>query len=274
MRKWNTTFWAFCAPCLMALTFFFGYSAFSAGAAPDEDGADVATQSDNVEPAVTPKEDPSAQAEDGVSYHAVKKVKAAKKSAPAPRALVAQNDVKPAAPAAGNYAPASNIGNNGAVAAVPGAPVQIKPYRTFITLMRYNMKQNGEPSNPISNVRLDITFPNNMKLGLPESGQFWPIGNGQAQEINRTYEVPWAYIQNDEFKFQIQIVRKGSKYLPCNFDVVTLSQFNRSYVCHVDMAWQSNLKPEEQDDEGIQIRVFTDKNSEPKDVPNDAIALK
>jgi hypothetical protein len=158
----------------------------------------------------------------------------------------------------------------------PAVPKTIKPFRTFITLMRYTMENNGEPNNPISNVRIDVTFPNKSKLPLPDASQFWPIGNGQVQEINRTFEVPWAYIQNDGFKFDVQMVRKGTKFLPCQFDVVQLSQFNRSYVCHTDLNWQQSQKlaEENQDKEGIQVRIFTDLNSEPKEVPNDAIALK
>ncbi len=163
------------------------------------------------------------------------------------------------------------------VAAAP-APVIAKmdPYRTFVTIQRYNMDSNGEALKPISNVRLAITFPNGTKITLPEGGQYWPIGNGQAQEINRTFEIPWAYIQADGFKFTVQMERKGSEMLPCNFDIVQLSQFNRGYTCHTDLTWQQqqNMTPEQLDKEGVQVRVFTSKNSEPKEIPTDALALK
>ena len=99
------------------------------------------------------------------------------------------------------------------------------------------MDNNGEPSNPISNVRIEIKFPNGNKLQLPEGGQFWPIGNGQVQEINRTFELPWSYVRNKAVQeFEIQLYRKGSKMLPCEFDVAQLSQFNRAYICRTDTA--------------------------------------
>lgn len=161
---------------------------------------------------------------------------------------------------------------------VVNAPLrkEIKPYRTFITIQRYNMEQSGDTKNQISNVRIEITFPNKTKIQLPGGNQFWPIGNGQVQEINRTFELPYSYVQSDGFKFQIQMVRKGSDFLPCNFDVSQLSEFNRSYVCHTDLGWQTKEKiPEEQlDKEGIQVRVYTDLNSKPNEIPSDSLALK
>ena len=64
--------------------------------------------------------------------------------------------------------------------------------------------------------------------------------------------------------------------LPCDFEVTSLSQFNRSYVCHTDINWQTNQKiaADRIDKEGIQIRAFTDKNSQPKEIPQDTIALR
>ncbi len=175
-----------------------------------------------------------------------------------------------AAPVSNPVTTATN--NNG----INATPAKVDPYRTFVTIQRYTMDNNGETSRPISNVRISVIFPNGNKILLPEGGQWWPIGNGQAQEINRTYEVPWAYIQADGFKFTVQMERKGSEMLPCQFDVVQLSQFNRAYTCHTDLTWQQNQNtPADQlDKEGIQVRVFTSKNSEPKDIPTNALALK
>ncbi len=156
------------------------------------------------------------------------------------------------------------------------APIPAKPYRAFVTIQRYNMENNGEPGSPISNVRLEIAFPNGHKLQLPEGGQYWPIGNNQVQEINRTFEIPWAWIQNDGFMFTVKMVRKGSDLLPCQFEVTSLSQFNRGYTCHTDTAWQQNerISAEQMDREGIQVRVFSDLNSAPKEIPTDAVAIK
>jgi hypothetical protein len=138
------------------------------------------------------------------------------------------------------------------------------------------MDNNGEEQNPISNVRLEVAFNENEKMRLPESGQYWPIGNGQRQDINRTYEIPWQAIQNDGFSFQIQMVRQGSKMLPCQFKVSQLSQFNRAYVCHTDLQWQLDRKVGEArlDKEGIEVRVFTDRNTPAKELPKDALALR
>ena len=152
----------------------------------------------------------------------------------------------------------------------------VTPYRTFITIQRYNMENNGEINNPISNVRLELGFPNGSKLQLPEGGNYWPIGNGQVKEINRTYELPFAYVVNDGFKMKIQMVRKGSDMLPCEFQVSSLSEFNRGYTCHTDLGWQTNerIAPERMDKEGIQVRIFTDKAARPGDIPNDSLALR
>jgi len=183
-------------------------------------------------------------------------------------------EAKPTAAKAQPAATAPGYSTAAPVGEAPKAPV--KPFRTWIAIQRYNMESNGEASQPISNVRLEVKFPNGQKLSLPESGQFWPIGNGQVQEINRSFEVPWAWIQNDGFVFEVQMVRKGKEFLPCRFEVSTLSQFNRAYVCRTDTGWQANnhIAPEKFDKESIQVRVFTDLNSKPNEIPNDAIALK
>jgi hypothetical protein len=64
--------------------------------------------------------------------------------------------------------------------------------------------------------------------------------------------------------------------LPCEFEISQLSQFNRGYICRTDTNFQAskNLPPEQIDKEGIQLRVFSDKNSRPNDIPREAIALK
>ena len=56
------------------------------------------------------------------------------------------------------------------------------------------------------------------------------------------FEIPWAYVMHkDGFNFDIQIVRKGTTILPCKFEVLQLSEFNRSYICRLDEAWQIKL---------------------------------
>lgn len=156
------------------------------------------------------------------------------------------------------------------------ASVPVTPYRTWLTLEGFVMENNGDPENPISNVRLEVTFPQGQKLELPGNGQYWTIGNGQVQEIKQTFELPWSAIQADGFQFTVQMVRKGSELLPCKFDIKQLSQFNRKYFCHTDVAWQLNQKlPENKiEKEGIEVRVFTDKNTPAKEFPKEAIAFK
>lgn len=147
-----------------------------------------------------------------------------------------------------------------------------KPYRAFVTIQRYNLEQIGTGSDAIANVRLEIKMPGGTQVVLPESGQYFPIGNRQTQEINRTFEIPWKYIRNDSFKMAIQMIRRGSDMLPCEFDVAQLSQFNRAYVCHTDVQWQithDKATDETADKEGVQIRVFTDLNSPASEIPKE-----
>lgn len=155
---------------------------------------------------------------------------------------------------------------------------EIKPYRTWIQIQRYQVENSGDGS-AISNVKLVITFPGPTEKGtnveLPGAGQYWAIGNGQVQEIARTFELPWKYIQKDGFRFRVQMVRKGAWIKPCEFDVAQLSQFNRSYVCRTDVEWQKKKKIAEDrmDKESLQIRVLTDRELRKKDLPTDAVAI-
>lgn len=162
----------------------------------------------------------------------------------------------------------------------------IEPYRTFIEIQRYEIENNGEDpaSQPISNVKLEVKFPQDpadkevepIEMELPGNNQYWPVGNGQVQEIKRTVELPWKYVVKDGFTFQIQMVRKGSWMKPCVFEVTQLSEFNRAYVCRTDIEWQKKRGiPEDRlDKEGVQIRVFTDKNTPKRQMPTDAIAIR
>ena len=148
------------------------------------------------------------------------------------------------------------------------------PYRTFLNIQHYYVENSGNDN--IANVRVDITFPGGQTVQLPEGGQYWPIAGAQVQEINRVYEIPFSVLEKDAFKFRIQMDRKGSSVLPCEFDVQQIAEFNRSYVCKVDLNWQTarGIPEDKLDKEGIQVRVFTDKNSPKKDIPMNAIAMK
>jgi len=152
-----------------------------------------------------------------------------------------------------------------------------KSFRTFVTIKKYNLENSGNPTKPISNVKLEVKFPNGNEIELPEGGHFWSIGNNQSQEINRTFEIPSSMIRNDGFSLELTMIRKGKKILPCKFEISRLSQFNRSYVCRTDVAFQLNqqhLSEEKVSKEAIEIRVFSDLNSPPSEIPKDVIALK
>lgn len=155
-------------------------------------------------------------------------------------------------------------------------PVVGQPFRTFLTIQRYTLENSGDTSNAISNVRLELKFPGDVQIKLPGGEQHWPIGNGQVQEVNQTFEIPYAYVKSDSFGFVLQMVRKGAQILPCQFEVKELSQFNRTYTCQTDVNWQVNNKVPEKNiaREGVQIRVFTDRNTPSKEIPKDAVALK
>lgn len=153
---------------------------------------------------------------------------------------------------------------------------EVKPFRTFLTIQKYNLENSGKPGNRVFNAQLEITFSNGVKVALPEGGTKWPIGNGQSQEINRTFEIPWELVQSDTTKFTIAINRSGATIAPCEFSADQLSQFNRGYVCHTDAAFQAEHGTPEPEvvREAVYVRVFTDKNSTPNEIPKDALAFK
>jgi hypothetical protein len=177
---------------------------------------------------------------------------------------------------AGEEAVTETTATQTAAQAVPAKPAPVAPFRTFMTIQRYTLESNGDPSNNISNVRLEMKFPGDVQIKLPGGDQHWPIGNGQVQEVNQTFEIPWAYVRNDSFSFVLQMVRKGAQILPCQFDVKELSHFNRTYTCQTDVGWQQREKvPENRiNREGVAIRIFTDRNTPSKEIPKDAVALK
>lgn len=162
--------------------------------------------------------------------------------------------------------------------ALPANPAAslAQPFRTWVALEGFIMESNGDPANPISSVRLAVTMPGKLRLDLPGNGQYWTIGNGQMQEIHQIVEIPWEAVSaSDGFPFRVQIVRKGSTLLPCEFQVTQLSQFNRKYFCHTDVNWQisQNVPEENLEKEGIEVRVFTDKNTPANELPKEVLAM-
>ena len=153
---------------------------------------------------------------------------------------------------------------------------EVKPFRTFLTVQKYNLENSGKAQDKVFNTKIEIAFPNGAKVTLPEGGHRWPIGNGQSQEINRTLEIPWAFVQSDSTKFTVSITRSGVTIAPCEFSVEQLSQFNRGYICRTDAAVQAEqgVPQEKIIRESVHVRVFTDRNATPNEIPKDAIALR
>lgn len=154
------------------------------------------------------------------------------------------------------------------------APIT-KPYRTFITIQRYNLEHSGNPGTAIQNAKLEISFSDGTQAVLPENGHYWPINNGQSQEINRTFEVPPALIQSDTTLLSLKMIRSGSKTSPCEFKIEQIPQFNRAYICRTDVAAQTQQHKAEDRivKESVEIRVFTDRNTPASELPKNAIAL-
>lgn len=152
----------------------------------------------------------------------------------------------------------------------------ITPYRTFLTVTKYNLIKTGRPDQRISNVRLEIEFPDKAKVQLPGKGQYWTIGDGQVQEIQSTFEIPFEYLKNDGFILTVQMDRKSAWIKPCRIEITELSRFNRTYTCRTDVGWQRQRKiPEENFDlEEVELRVFTDKNTPAREIPSQPIALR
>ena len=111
---------------------------------------------------------------------------------------------------------------------------EVKPFRTFLTIQKYNLENSGKAADKVFNSRIELTFPNGSKFTLPEGGHRWPISNGQSQEINRTIEIPWGFVQGDAARFTVSILRSGATIAPCEFNAEQLSQFNRGYICPTD----------------------------------------
>jgi hypothetical protein len=170
----------------------------------------------------------------------------------------------------------SAIAEDAASTATTQTIKEVKPFRTFLTIQKYNLENSGKSPDKIFHAQLEITFANGSKISLPEGGHQWTIGNGQSQEINRTFEIPWGLVQSDSTRFTVAMVRSGANTSPCEFSAEQLSQFNRGYICHTDAGFQADqgVSQDKIIREAVYIRVFTDRNANPNDIPKDAIALR
>ncbi|NBX81588.1 hypothetical protein EBQ90_00645 [bacterium] len=150
-----------------------------------------------------------------------------------------------------------------------------KPFRTFVTVKGYHQESNGHLKKPESLVRLEVQLPNGQTVGLPENNQFWTVSNQQSQEVEQTFEVPYEWVHGDGFTFQIKMIQSGKDILPCQFQVSRLSEYNRTYFCRTDVNFQTNqLRVPEQKlvKQAVEVRVFSDLNSSPKEIPKKFLA--
>ena len=150
-------------------------------------------------------------------------------------------------------------------------------YKAYVTVKAYHQEYNGSAKRPDSQVRVQIHFPDQKKIELPSSDQFWSVSNKQTQDINETFEVPQEFLVADGFSFEVSIIEKGKDIQPCKVKVNQLSQFNRTYFCRTDVNAQVNqlhLKEDKVAKQAVELRVFSDINSTSKEIPRKLVALK
>lgn len=139
-------------------------------------------------------------------------------------------------------------------------PFEIKPFRSFVTIKSYQLGQSGgAPEKPVQ-LGLVIKLPDKRTISLPEQTGHWKLKNSEAQEVNQTFEIPFEFIQNDGFAFEVEMIQKGQPIQPCLFNVTQLSQFNRTYFCRTDVNFQTNqqhLADSKAVKQGVEIKVHT-----------------
>jgi hypothetical protein len=139
-----------------------------------------------------------------------------------------------------------------------------KSFRTFVTIKALHSEAPGVSSPNSSEVRLQIKLPDGRTLKLRE------------KDIQRSFEIPFDFVKQDSFGMEVALVRKGKNILPCQITVHQLSQYNRSYRCQTDVGFQINQQyiPENKvTREGVELRVFTDAQSDKKEIPRKLLAF-
>jgi hypothetical protein len=138
-----------------------------------------------------------------------------------------------------------------------------KSFRTFVTVKALYHGDGGVSSPNNSEVRLQIKLPDGRTLKLRE------------KNIDQSFEIPFDFVKQDSFGMEVALVKKGKNILPCQITVYQLSQYNRSYRCQTDVGFQINQQhvPENKvTREGVVFRVFTDAQSDKKEIPRKLLA--
>lgn len=126
----------------------------------------------------------------------------------------------------------------------------VKPFQTFVTLESYSYLN---PNPEAQKVSMEISLPEGKTQKIP-SQESWEVTPGKEQVINQTLEIPFESIKKDAFRFTIQIFRSGTKLGPCNFEIKNISEYNRTYICHLAYSKKAS---EEKDT--LHLRVHTDR---------------
>jgi hypothetical protein len=139
-----------------------------------------------------------------------------------------------------------------------------KSFRTFVTVKALHHGAGSLSSSEPPQVRLQIKLPDGRTLKLRE------------KDIDQSFEIPFDFVKQDSFGMEVTMLGEGTNILPCKIYVNQLSQYNRSYRCQTDIGFQVNQQhiPESKATrEGVEFRVFTDVQSDKKEIPRKLLAF-
>jgi len=139
-----------------------------------------------------------------------------------------------------------------------------KSFRTFVTVKALHHGESAVSSKGGSEVRLEIKLPDGRTLKLRE------------KDVDQSFEIPFDFVKQDTFGMEVTLLKKGKNILPCEITVNQLSQYNRSYRCQTDVGFQVSQQhiPESKvTREGVEFRVFTDIQSDKKEIPQKLLAF-
>ena len=139
-----------------------------------------------------------------------------------------------------------------------------KSFRTFVTVKALHQGDGSVSSPNNSEVRLQIKLPDGRTLKLREN------------DIDQSFEIPFDFVKQDSFGMEVTMLGERKNILPCKITVHQLSQYNRSYRCQTDVGFQINQQhiPENKATrEGVEFRVFTDVQSDKKEIPRKLLAF-
>ena len=139
-----------------------------------------------------------------------------------------------------------------------------KSFRTFVTVKALHHGVGSLSSSDPSEIRLQIKLPDGRTLKLRE------------KDIDQSFEIPFDFVKQDSFGMEVTMLGEGKHILPCQIYVHQLSQYDRSYRCQTDIGFQVSQQhiPENRATrEGVEFRVFTDVQSDKKEIPRKLLAF-